>query len=126
MARVISDILDADTLHFNHLIEKWEHRTGRHGHDLKLYSDMRTQAVSAIKDLGLDPTDTVSGELYFALQERARQDDEWLAEILKISKSDDPKRVVEKSVKWVSKNAESLDIWVLKTSFARSFLKISE
>lgn len=123
MARVISDILDADALQFKHLIEKWERRTGYKGHDLSLYSDMRSEAIAAINGLGLDPTDTVSGELYFALQERARQDNEWLASHIKVEESDTPDELMKKIVAWVQRHASSTDVWVCKQSLIRGLLK---
>ncbi len=123
MARVISDILDADTLAFNHLIDKWEQRTGRKGYDLSLYSDMRSQATRAIRDLGLDPSDTISGELYFAIQEQARQDSEWLANHIGVENQDSPDVLVEKVLSWVEKHAASTRIWACKPILVRSFLK---
>lgn len=123
MSRLISDILDADRVQFKHLIDDWERRSGRHGHDLRLYSDMRSRAVSAIKLLGLDPTDTISYELYFALQERAKQDDSWLQNYLKINPADKPEEVIKKITKWVEKHSRALDVWVCKLAILKTILK---
>lgn len=123
MARIISDILNVDTVQFNHLIEDWERRTGRRGHDLTLYSDMRTRAVSAIKLLGLDPSDTIEGELYYAIQERARNDTIWLAKHLGIKPSDTPENMLETVVSWVVENAENTSVWGCKQAVIRTYLK---
>ncbi len=123
MARLISDILDVDRVGFSHLIEGWEARSGKHGHDLRLYSDMRARAVAAVKILGLDPTDTISSELYFALQERARIDNEWLESYLKILPKDKPEDVLKKITKWVKKNSASNTVWVCKPAVIKNILK---
>lgn len=123
MSRLISDILDADRVGFKHLIDDWERRSGKQGHDLRLYSDVRSKAVDAVKILGLDPTDTISGELYFALQEKARDDNVWLADVLKVSVNDKPEDVVKKCLKWVTKNSKHLDAWVCKQAPIKSLLK---
>ncbi len=123
MARLISEVLDTNRVDFKHLIDDWERRSGRHGHDLRLYSDMRARAVSAVKDLGLDPTDTISRELYFALQERARQDNDWLQNYLKILPNDKPEDAIKKIVKWISKNSKNQDVWVCKPTLFKGLLK---
>lgn len=123
MARVIADILDADTLAFNQLVEKWEQRTGRRGHDLSLYSDMRSRAIRAIKELGLDPADTIGRELYYAIQERAKQDNRWLAERIGVSKSDNPEKALKKIIKWVVSQAEPTSVWACKPSLMKTFIK---
>ena len=123
MAKLISDILDNDRVAFKHLIESWELRSGKQSHDVRLYSDMRTRAVSAVKQLGLDPTDTISGELYFALQERARQDNLWLEDFLRIKKDDSPEEFLKKISKWVLKKSDTKEVWVCKSSKLKTLLK---
>ena len=123
MARVIADILNAHPVEFSHLIEQWEAKTGRKGHDLSLYSDMRTKAAQAIKQLRLDPTDTVQGELYYALQDRARLDNEWLAEKLSISRQDSQEETIKKIVNWLKTLSSSDKVWVGKPNYYRALLK---
>lgn len=123
MSRLISEILDTERISFKHLIDDWERRSDKQGHDLGLYSDMRVRAIAGVKMLGLDPTDTISHELYFALQERARQDNEWLENYLKISSKDNPEEVLKKVTKWVTKNSKMLDAWVCKPALLKNILK---
>lgn len=123
MSKVISDILGQDRLKFRHHIESWEKRTGLPSHDLNLYSDLRVKAVSAVRMLGLDPSDTISGELYFALQERARQDNLRLCDIIGVDPSDNPEKTIQKITKWVTKNSKNLDVWMVKPSVIRALLK---
>lgn len=123
MSRLISEILDTERVSFKHLIDDWEARSGRQGHDLQLYSDMRGRSIEAVKMLGLDPTDTISGELYFALQQRAADDNNWLANVLKISSNDSTEDLVNKSLKWVTKNSKNLDVWVCKQASIKNLLK---
>lgn len=123
MARVISDILDTNRLDFKNTLDIWEKRSGQHSHDLRLYSDMRSRAIDAVKKLGLDPTDTISGELYFALQERARQDNAWLENYLKTTKDETSRKHIEKIVSWVIKNSHNKEVWVCKSAKHKQLLK---
>lgn len=122
MAKVLADILDIDSLAFKHMVEQWEARTGRAGHDLKLYSDMRIRATAAVSELGLDPTDTISSELYFALQERARQDNQWLADIIGITPNHTPEEMTNKVVKWSLKQLKHKKAWAMRPALLRSLL----
>jgi len=122
VAKVLADILDIDGLAFKHMIEQWEARTGRAGHDLKLYSDMRIKATAAVKDLGLDPTDTISGELYFALQERARQDNQWLADTIGIKPEHSPEQMAKKIAAWSLKKIKHKKAWALRPALLRALL----
>lgn len=123
MSREIADILGAHTVQFSHLIGRLEERSGRHGHDLRLYSDMRSRALRAVQELGLDPSDTVSGELYFALQERAHAGNTRLAARIGIDQDDSPDLMLNKVMAWVSANTRSSEVWVCKPTLVRSFLK---
>lgn len=123
MTRAIADILELDRVQFNHLIQDWEHRSGSNSHDVRLYSDVRGRAVKAIEGLGLDPSDTISGELYFALQERARSDNDWLSTYMHISAVDSPDIVLDKLIAWIQKFAKDMEVWVCKPNIARQFLK---
>lgn len=123
MSRLISDILGANRVEFNNLVSDWERRSGHPSNDLKLYSDIRTRAIRAIRELGLDPTDIISGELYFALQDRAKSDNSWLADILNIKPGSTPEELITAIVKWVNRNNKSSVSWTLKPSVMRGFIK---
>ena len=123
MSRLISDILETDLVKFNHLIKSWEERTGHEGVDLKLYSDLRHKALKAAEKLGLDPTDTIPKELYFALQERAKQDNTRLSMQLNTKDHDSPQDVINKAVKWTLKESLTDQVWAVKQIKVKSILK---
>lgn len=105
------------------MLENWERQAGRAGHDLLLQSDMRARARSAIEELGLDPDDTASKELYFALLERARRDNDWLSGQIGVSKTDSPGVTADKILAWLDRRTGSPEVWMCKPSFVRSLLK---
>ncbi len=123
MSKTLANIFDHDRVEFSHLVKDWESRAGGPNHDIALYSDMRSRAVQAVKKLGLDPVDTINTELYFALQERARQDNERLAGIIGIKSSDNPDDLLKKVTKWVTKNSHNIELWMVRSSVVRSIIK---
>lgn len=122
MSRIIAEILDVPVIRYNHIIKAWEKRTGAQGRDLAMLAEMRRAVITGVNHLGLDPTDTISGELYFALQERARGDNEWLARRLGINTEDKPEAVFEKIITWSLSHAQTDNVWVCKPAVIKALL----
>lgn len=123
MARLISDILGVDRISFKRTVDHWEALSGRKSHDIGLYSDMRVKAIAAIKQLGLDPTEVLGNELYFVLQQKATDDNFWLNDFLKITSDDSVKKQLAKIAKWIEKNCKTLDVWAVKSSVLKAYIK---
>lgn len=123
MTKPLANIFDHDRVEFSHLINDWESRAGSPSHDIKLYGEVRANAVRAIKELGLDPVDTINAELYFALQERARQDNNRLADIIGIDNQNTPEELLKKITKWVLKNSHNIELWMVRPTVIRAILK---
>lgn len=122
MSRIISDILQTGRPNFQRTLLEWEERSGRAGHDVRLLSDMRVSARGAIEALGLDAHDTAPAELYFALQGRAKSDNEWLSAHFGIKAGDSPDKVLKKIIKWLEKD-HLPEAWVCKVSVIKTALK---
>lgn len=123
MSKTLANIFDHDRVEFSHLVNDWEAKAGSPGHDIKLYSDMRSRAIQAVKKLGLDPVDTINAELYFALQERARQDNDRLANLIGVDSHDSPDVLLKKVTKWILKNSHNIELWMVRPTVIRAILK---
>lgn len=123
MSRVISDILGASEPHFSHIIQEWESKSGNKGQDSRLISDIRVRAHNAVAELGLDQADTTAKELFFSLQERARQDNKLLAEKLGITDDSSPEDIVKLAIKWLEKQKLIREVWVAKPSVMKTALQ---
>ncbi len=123
MSKIIADILNIDRLKFRDMLGDMESKSGRNSHDNAIYSHMRSKAVLAMKELGLDASDTVVGELYFMLQERAKQDNLLLEQYLGIKPDDTPEKVIKKIVTWLRKNFDQSQNWTVRLSLLKGLLK---
>lgn len=90
MTRILSELLGAHEPSFRQNIEKLE-RASTHGNaDIRLTAEVLRASKVKLNQLGLDPHDTTGPELYAALEQRLKQDDEKLIRALKTaSQSDD-------------------------------------
>ncbi len=123
MSKVIADILNVDRIKFRDLLDALEAKSGRNSYDNAIYSQMRSSALLATKELGLDVSDTAVGELYFVLQERAKQDNALLERYLGISPDDTPEKTIKKIVAWLNKNSHQAKNWTVKSSLFKVLLK---
>lgn len=122
MSRLIYDILKPSQPNFQHTLREWEDRAGRAGHDIRLTSDIRARSKKAVEELGLDSNDTKASELYFALQGRASEDNDWLARYFGIGRQDSPEVCLRKILSWLEKN-HLPTAWVCKAPVIKTALK---
>lgn len=78
MTRVLSELLGAPEPMFRRSLEKLERASGHNSTDVRLSSEITQATTAKLKLLGLDPKDTTGEELYHALSERLKADDERL------------------------------------------------
>ena len=81
------------------------------------------KAHSAIEKLGLDRHDTTGEELYRALINKAKDDDEHLAKQFGVNDPTDVEEVVGKAVEHLKKVDMPRTCWVLKKAVAKKFLR---
>ncbi|HEY4964385.1 MAG TPA: hypothetical protein VIH90_06875 [Candidatus Saccharimonadales bacterium] len=83
MSRFLSQALAADEPHFSRGISELEKANGAPRHDIRLVSDISLKLKRSIEYLGLDPNDTTNEELYHALNEKLKTDDNKLLKELR-------------------------------------------
>jgi hypothetical protein len=79
MTRFLSVALQAEEPFFRLGLKRLEHANGYPNTDIRLTSEVNHEVRAKLLELGLDPHDTTTKELYRALQERVKQDDATLA-----------------------------------------------
>lgn len=125
MTRVLSELLGAETFGFHRNREKLESASGHNSTDIRLTSEINLATKSKLKELGLDPHDTTGEELYHALQEHFRADDEHLQTMLERKfgvDGDTPVSRIAKAIESVPLHRSS---YGLKSTVAKKLLKKS-
>lgn len=123
MSKIISDILEAPEPHFSHRLREWEKVSGNPSHDARLASDVAQRRREMLRVFELDLEDTTPKEFYFALKHRARNDNQYLLNHIKIKDTDSPKDLVSAIVKFVESLDTPREIWVIKQSALKLLLK---
>jgi hypothetical protein len=83
MTRFLSESLQAEEPFFRQALKRLEAATGHNGTDIRLSAEIMHGARRKALQLGLDPCDTTAQELYRAVEERLRQDDQRLVKALR-------------------------------------------
>ncbi len=121
MTRELSTILGAREPAFRLGIHQLEEANGRPSVDIRLSTEIKHQAIDAIKELGLDPADTTGPELYGALMARLQHDDTALYELFgKDTVNDNLMIRVQRLLK---KLEMPRSVFVLKATVAKRMLK---
>lgn len=124
MSRLISELLGATEPMFTMAMQQLEQASGKPGVDVRLTAEIIGQVHQKTADLHLDPKDTTGKELYSALLQKFKKDDEHFAKLIG-GQADDVQSLLPK----MKSVAESVKIprscWVLKKSVAKEFLRQS-
>jgi len=123
MTRFLSRALGAREPAFSQGISALEQAAGRPSTDIRLSSEITQRVRAKIVALGLDPSDTTGPELYNALQERLKQDDQKVRQALGIADGATADQVVKQLQQFLEKHDMPKKAFVLKASVAKRLLK---
>ena len=121
--KLLSDLLNAKEPLFSLSLKQLEKASHNKGTDIKLGTEIIEKAHKAMSELGLDHKDTTGEELYQALINRAKRDDEHLARLLGAKDPTDVEEIVPLAIEKVKETDMPRDCWVLKKSVAKEFLR---
>lgn len=126
MTRVLSELLGVNRTEFSQGLARLERASGGGSADIRLTSEIKRATLYKLRQLGLDAHDTSGPELYRALEERLKADDQRLIELLR-QKHGSANPLDDVSV--VAKELASLPLnktcFALKSSVAKGLLKRS-
>jgi hypothetical protein len=123
LSRIISEILLAPEPQFSHTLKDWERICGYPSHDIRILNEAKQSIRSVLAELALDEEDTLPEELYYALQQKALKNSIKLGKILSISVDAAPDKVVESVSAFVDSSKINREIWTIKPSVLKQWLK---
>ena len=122
MSKYLSLLLGVKGPVFDRMIERFNAATAGASVDVRLTAEIRSALHSKIQELGLDPTDTTSEELYHALATRAREDNQYLAQAVGLKDDSEAPRIIQKIAGYFSKSQLTYDVWSLKRTVLKRLL----
>jgi len=123
MSRIISELLAATEPMFSIAVRQLEQASGKPGVDVRLTAEIIGQVQQKTLDLKLDPKDTTGKELYSALLNRFKKDDEHLAKLIGGKNAYDVQDLLPKMKVAIEQVKTPKKCWVLKKSVAKEFLR---
>jgi hypothetical protein len=123
MSRYLSELLEAPEPAFSHAIRELEAASGNTGVDIRLTSELEQKAKAKYRELGIDPVDSTSKELYRSLQLLVAKHDAYVAKFLGVNDPEDVEAVLRRIERAIEKLNIKRSAWVLKPVVARRLLK---
>ncbi|HSX07824.1 MAG TPA: hypothetical protein VLG11_02930 [Candidatus Saccharimonadales bacterium] len=123
MTRFLSQTLGAEEPRFGMAVQDLERASGHENTDIRLSAEIIQQTQAKIRQLGLDPQDTTGPELYGALQERLRQDEQHLRGVLGLGAGAAPSDVLSRIQQFLENHELPKSCFALKSSVAKRLLK---
>jgi hypothetical protein len=123
MTRVLSELLGAPEPMFHRSLDKLERASGHNSTDVRLSSELTQATTNKLKLLGLDPKDTTGEELYHALAERLKADDERLLAALQAKFGSKGSNTVSQVADALRSVPISRSVYVLKNTVIKRLLK---
>ncbi len=125
MARLLSDLLDAEEPIFTESIRQLEEVSGRTGADARLIGDITAKAHENLRTLGLNPAAATGEEVYHALLGRVEQDIKRLVRIIgaEEARSEEVQYLVPFMIEAANKVKFNRKVFVLKHDKAKDLLR---
>lgn len=123
MTRFLSVALGASEPRFSQGIQQLEQAAGRPGTDIRLTADIVQRTRTKVAALGLDPNDTNGRELYSALQERLKQDEQKVRAALGVAADAAPDNIISHVQQFLEKHEAPRTCFALKASVTKRLLR---
>lgn len=123
MSSFLRDLLDGEEPLFSLSLKDLEKASGHQGVDARLIGDITRKTHQAIRELGLDSTNTTGKELYHALLARIEDDNQRVTKIVGGKDSDDVRHMVPFLVAAANKVKFNRKVFVLKFDKAKDLLR---
>ncbi len=126
MTRFLSESLNSSEPSFREALSKLEDASGNPSADIRLSVDIMRQSEDKLRQLGLDPKDTTASELYEALKQKVKDDDQALARHLRtlaathVNAEADP---IDGMIEALKRSSDSKRCFALKLSKLKSLFK---
>jgi hypothetical protein len=122
MSKYLATLLSKETSGFKKFIDDIEHATGYNKHDLKLSSSIKLSTNHKIRSLGLNPKDTTSEELYFALNNLVKLHDKFIVAKIDSKYGAPTSAVMDQIAATFNKPTNHQNVFCIKPSVAKKLL----
>lgn len=127
MTKFLASALDIDHHSWHNLRQNLESANGHPVHDIRLSSEINGATRYKLKELGLDPEDTTSEELYHVLQSQFIKDDQLLTrqlQTLAVNKVSLEGQATDGLVEALKKLPDSKRCYAIKLSALKNLIKL--
>lgn len=122
LTKYLAQILQIDDAVFLHHIIKLEQATLQTGADIKLTNEIRSGVNSKIAELGLDPKDTTSNELFHALKLKVLEDEDMLKIVFGVKNATESVKILTAVASFLQPYANKQEVWSVKKSSLKKML----
>lgn len=122
MSNLLREILKEEKATFSSFIDKLEQASGFPAADIHLTSEIVSKTKDKIKELGLDPDDTTSIELYHGLNSLAKLHDSFIRTHIGANDTTEAEVLLSLITKKVRETISKRQVWSLKHSVAKRLL----
>ncbi|MBI4033584.1 hypothetical protein HY379_01155 [Candidatus Saccharibacteria bacterium] len=122
MSKTMSRLLAKSEDEVTKAVSKLEASCGYPSEDVRLLAENKGRLRHKIGQLGLDPDDTTDEELYHALRTRFERDSQMLDKALGVDEGTKLDTRIDKAIQLAGHCASTDEMWVVKSSIARSLL----
>lgn len=123
MTRVLAELLGAEQPQFSHIVQQLERAAGRPSTDIRLTTEITQRVNAKLRELGLDPKDTTSEELYRALEERFAGDEAKVRDTLGLSQESSVQELLLAVQRFALTAVNTKQTFALKPTVAKRLLK---
>ncbi len=125
MSKTLATLLDKPETIISAAINKLEDLAGYPSADVRLIAENHSKVRSSIKQLGLDEKDTTPEEFYYALLAKFEHDSREFADLLGLSGTQNPDRILRITARFINKSSAANEVWSLKNTSAKALLRTS-
>ena len=123
MSKLLSALIDQPESVVETAINKLEHLSGYESTDVRLLAEVSSKVRAKTAELGLDPDDTTSHELYHALRAKLAADEQKINQRLGFSGASSSDNYLERFSQFIQHASVHPEVWGIKWSVARKLLR---
>lgn len=123
MSRVLADILGANHFAFRQKLQQLERKAGEPHADIRLQTELQREVRAKIAQLGLEPSETTGHELFRALEERLKSDEDSVRQALKLDDASTSTDLLVSVQRFLSEESSGYTVFAVKPTVMRAALK---
>jgi len=123
MTRILSELLGAREPAFQQGLQKLERASGGASEDIRLTTEILHSMQDHLKQLGLDPHDTTGRELYAALLQRVKEDNDIFQTLIGVAAENDSRRVTTIVERFINGLDIPKEVFALRSAVGKRMMR---